>query len=92
MSSRSVNKKIQNEDGSKDTILITGDDSIKVAISNNYTLANYKKKASTFTNKFKNSIFGSDIGVKSSGFSSITILATVIAVSVTLLLFLMWKY
>ena len=42
--------------------------------------------------KFKGSILGSDIGVKSSGFTNVAILATVIAIAAIAIMYFMWRF
>ena len=43
-------------------------------------------------NKFKNSLLGADIGVKSSGFSNVAILATIIAIGVLCMMYFLWRF
>ena len=50
------------------------------------------KKESKLARKFKGSILGADIGVKSGGFSNVAILASVIAVGVILIMYFMWRF
>ena len=51
-----------------------------------------EKKVSKLAEKFKGSILGADIGVKSGGFSTIAILATVIALAVLAALYFIWRF
>ena len=65
----------------------------EVKLAKNYTLSNHKtKKESRLAKKFKGSILGADIGVKSSGFSSVAILATVIALAAALVMYFIWRF
>ena len=50
------------------------------------------KKESKLVKKFKGSMLGADIGVKSGGFSSIAILATVIAIAVLVVMYFIWRF
>ncbi len=88
-----VNKEIINDDGTKETLVISSDDNLELEMKGSYVLANHnKKKESKFARKFKGTIFGSDIGIKSSGFTSVAILATVIAVSAILIMYFLWRF
>ena len=72
----SINKEINYSDGTSSIINISSNDNYRVALNNKYVLANKNYQ----TSKFKNSILGSDIGIKSSGFANITFLATMISI------------
>jgi len=84
---------IKNEDGTEETILITSNDNYNLNMTKTYKIANHtQKKESKLTRKFKNSILGTDIGIKSGGFSNIAILATIIAVGTLCVLYLVWRF
>jgi hypothetical protein len=86
-------RNIQNDDGTSDTIVITSNDNYALNMNRTYTLANHKvKKESLLVKKFKGSILGADIGVKSSGFSNIAILATIIAVGALCVMYFLWRF
>lgn len=86
-------KDIKNEDGTEETIIITSNDSYALNMNKTYKLANYTpKKESKLTKKFKNSILGTDIGVKSAGFSNIAILATIIAIGTLCVMYFLWRF
>lgn len=86
-------KQITNDNGSKETIILSSEDEREVSLGSNYVLANHNfKKESKLAKKFKGSILGSDIGIKSNGFTSVAILSTVIAVSVLLVLYFAWRF
>ena len=86
-------KEITNEDGNKETVVLTSNDNYNVKIDKNYTISNRKtKKTNKLTERFKSSFLGSDIGIKSSGFSSIAGLALFVALTAIGLLFLLWRY
>ena len=88
-----LSKKVINDEGREETVIATSDDNYRVTLGSNYTLANHKeKKESKLVKKFKGSLLGADIGVKSSGFSSIAILATVIALAVFAILYFIWRF
>ena len=88
-----LSKKYTSDDGREETIIATSEDNYKVNLNSTFALANHKeKKESKLAKKFKGSILGADIGVKSSGFSSIAILATVIALAVFITLYFMWRF
>ena len=86
-------KDIQNEDGTQETIVITSNDNRALDLTKTYKLANHtKKKESKFAKKFKNSILGTDIGIKSAGFSNVAILATIIAIATLCIMYFLWRF
>ena len=86
-------KDIQNEDGTQETIVITSNDNKVLDLTKTYKLANHtKKKESKFAKKFKNSILGTDIGIKSAGFSNVAILATIIAIASLCIMYFLWRF
>ena len=88
-----ISKDFVDEEGKKGTVIVSPEDSLPLDLDGNYTLSNHKeKKESLLARKFKGSILGADIGVKSSGFSSITILATVIVLAVLIVLYFIWRF
>lgn len=88
-----LKREMINDEGNKETIIATSDDNKSVKIDNNYVLSNRKeKKESKLAKKFKGSMFGADIGIKSSGFSSIAGLALVVALTVIFILYLLWRF
>ena len=88
-----LSKKYVNDEGVEETVVMNSDDNYEVKLAKNYTLSNHKeKKQSRLAQKFKGSILGADIGVKSSGFSSIAILATVIALAAAIIMYFIWRF
>ena len=88
-----LSKNYVNDEGAEETVVASSDDNYEVKLAKNYTLSNHQvKKESRLAKKFKGSILGSDIGIKSSGFSSVAILATVIALAVALILYFIWRF
>ena len=86
-------KDIKNEDGTEETIVITSNDNRTLDLTKTYKLANHtKKKESILAKKFKNSILGTDIGIKSAGFSNIAILATIIAIATLCIMYFLWRF
>ena len=86
-------RNIKNDDGTEETIVVTSNDNHILNMNKTYKLANHtQKKESRLARKFKNSILGADIGVKSSGFSNIAILATIIAVGTLCVMYLLWRF
>ena len=86
-------KDIKNDDGTEETIVITSNDNLNLNMNKTYRLANHnQKKESKFAKRFKNSILGADIGVKSGGFSNVAILATIIAVGTICVMYLLWRF
>lgn len=88
-----LSKKYVNDDGVEETVVADSNDNYEVKLDGNYTLSNHKaKKESRLAKKFKGSILGADIGVKSSGFSSVAILATVIALAAAIIMYFIWRF
>ena len=88
-----INKDFTLEDGSVETMIANSSDEYKLQLDKKYVLVNRKKKKeSKLVKKFKNSLIGADIGVKSSGFSSIAILAVVVALAAFAIIYFMWRF
>ena len=88
-----LSKNFVNEEGENETMMASSDDNYKVNLNGHYALSNHKeKKESRLVKKFKGTILGADIGVKSSGFSSVAALATVIALAVLAVLYFIWRF
>lgn len=86
-------RNITNDDGTVETIVVTSNDNHNLNMNKTYKLANHTpKKENKFTKKFKNSILGTDIGIKSAGFSNIAILATIIAVGTLCVMYFLWRF
>ena len=86
-------KNFVDDDGQNETVIASSDDNYQVNLNGHYTLSNRKgKKENSLVKKFKGTILGADIGVKSSGFSSIAALATVIALAVLAVLYFIWRF
>ena len=84
---------IKNEDGTEETIVISSSDNRVLNLNQTYKLANHReKKESKLASKFKNSLLGADIGIKSSGFSNVAILATIIALGTAFVMYLLWRF
>lgn len=84
---------IKNDDGTEETIIISSNDNRVLNLNQTYKLANQtKKKENKLMKKFKNSILGADIGIKSSGFSNVAILATIIALGSIFVMYLLWRF
>ena len=87
-----LNRDFIDEEGKKETLVASSNDNYQVKLGN-YTLSNHRtKEESLIAKKFKNSILGADIGVKSSGFSSVAILAVVVVLAVALILYFVWRF
>ena len=88
-----LSKSYMNDEGRKETIVANSNDNYHLKLNGNYKLANHNnKKENKFVKKFKGSLFGTDIGIKSGGFSSIAILATVIAIAVIAIMYFLWRF
>ena len=88
-----IRKEMINDDGTKETLILSSEDERELDIKGTYVLANHnKKKQSKIATKFKGTILGRDIGIKSGGFTNVAILATVIAVSAILIMYFLWRF
>lgn len=87
-----IERDIKNEDGTIETLVITSNDNYTLNLNKTYKLANYtKKKENKLVSKFKNSILGTEVGVKAAGFSNIAILSTIIAVGAICIMYIFWR-
>ena len=77
-----LERDMKNLDGTIDTLIISSNDNTyPLDVNKTYKLANNTyKKENKFISAYKNSILGAEIGVKAEGFSTITILATLVAI------------
>ena len=77
-------------DGTIDTLIISSNDNTHpLDVNKTYKLANnIYKKENKFISAYKNSILGAEIGVKAEGFSTITILATLVAIGTLCIMYL----
>lgn len=88
-----LKKNFVNEDGVEETVMASSNDEYRVDLNSNYTLVRKNiGESNKFVRKFKSSFLGSDIGIKSTGFTSVAILATVIALAVFVGLYLIWRF
>lgn len=86
-------KSYTTDEGRKETVVASSNDNYNIKLKGNYKLANHNtKKQSKLAKKFKGTILGADIGVKSGGFSSIAILATVIAIATIVIMYFLWRF
>jgi len=87
-----IQRDIKNADGTIDTIVLSSNDNYILNLPKTYKLANnFQKKENKIVSKFKNSILGTEIGVKAEGFSNIAILATIIAVGTFIIMYILWR-
>ena len=88
-----ISKNFKNEDGTEEQVIASSSDDYELNLTSNYVLANkVQNKESKLVRKFKNSLIGADIGVKSKGFSSVAILALVVALAAFLVIYFMWRF
>lgn len=88
-----MSRSFKNEDGTEETLVIESNDNYNLGMHQTYRLANKtEEKQSKLAKKFKGSILGSEIGVKSGGFTSVAILSTVIAVGAILIMYFLWRF
>ncbi len=84
-----MQKELRNSDGTVDMLVITSDDNYQVKLDKNYTLVGYA--GNKMYDKFKNSILGADIGIKSNGFVSMILLSTLLAISVLVIMYFSFR-
>ena len=88
-----MSKTFTGDNGQEETLIMNSTDDLKLDMNKSYRLANHtSKKENKLVKKFKGSILGADIGVKSSGFSNVAILAVVIAVAALAIMYFMWRF
>ena len=88
-----ITKTYKDEEGREATMIADSTDNYQVNLNRSYSLANRTApKTNKFADKFKNSILGADIGVKSGGFGTVAILATVIALAALAIIYFMWRF
>ena len=86
-------RNLKNDDGTEETLVITSNDNYNLNMNKTYKLANHtQRKENPLVKKFKGSILGTDIGFKSSGFSNVAILATIIAVGALCIMYFLWRF
>lgn len=85
-----LERNMNNADGTIDTLIISSNDNTyPLDVNKTYKLANNTcKLENKFISAYKNSILGADIGVKAEGFSTITILATLVAIGTLCIMYL----
>ena len=86
----SIEREMHESDGTIKTILITSNDKHTIDLSKTYKL-DKRMKESRLTKVFKNSILGTEVGIKTEGFTTITILATLIAVATICLMYVLFR-
>ena len=82
-----IKNEIKNKDGSVNKILVTSDDNYSVNVANNYQLVKFRKERKSFSD----TILGSDIGVKSNGFTSVLLIALIVSVAAFTLMLLSFR-
>jgi len=88
-----MSRNFTSDDGREETVVMSSNDNYTLNMNQTYRLANKtEQKESRLAKKFKGSMLGADIGVKSGGFTNIAILATVIAVGAILIMYFMWRF
>jgi len=87
-----ISKDFTDEEGNIETVIASSSDQYKLDMDKKYVLANRGEKIeSKLSKRFKKTLIGADIGVKSGGFSSVAILATVISIMAFVILYFIWK-
>lgn len=88
-----MNKTFVGVNGKEETLVMSSNDDLELNMHKSYRLANHTaKKESRLARKFKGSVLGADIGIKSGGFSNVAILATVIAVAAIAIMYFVWRF
>ena len=88
-----MSRNFTGDDGREETVVMNSTDNYTLNMNQTYRLANKtEQKESRLAKKFKGSMLGADIGIKSGGFTNVAILATVIAVGTILIMYFMWRF
>lgn len=88
-----LNRKFVDDEGREETVIASSSDNYDVKLDGGFSLANHnEKKQNKLVKKFKGTILGADIGVKSGGFTSMAILATVIAIAAFVIMYFIWRF
>ena len=74
-----LSKKYKNEEGQEETIILSSTDNYDIDLTKKYKLANHVQKKQSKL-------------VKSSGFTNVAILATVIAIAAIAIMYFMWRF
>ena len=82
---------IKCEDGTVDTVIISSEDNYSVSLTGRYKIANCYTSNNGFSQMFKNSIFGADIGVGSRGFAGVALISFVVAILSFVVLYFSWR-
>ena len=89
----SLRKNFKDDEGNDSVLEVSSNDGYTVNLNKNYTIANRAhSNESALAKKFKGSMLGADIGVKSKGFSTVAVLAIVIALAGAITLYLLWRF
>ena len=82
-----IKKEIKNKDSTVDIVFAKSSDNYNVIINDNYKLIRFSNSKSIFNN----SIFGSDIGIHSKGFTSIVEISSIIAVGLIVIMLINFR-
>ena len=86
---KEISRTMTNRDGSVDNVIISSLDNYKVKLNKKYVLVGYE--GNKYVDRFKNSILGADIGINSSGFASMMIISSLLALAVLLGMYLLFR-
>lgn len=84
-----LNGEMKNRDGSVDKVIISSNDNYLVNLPKKYKLVGYA--GNKINDRFKASLFGSDIGINSVGFTTVMLMSTMIAIGTILVLYFNWR-
>ena len=88
-----LEKDFISDDGSEKKMIAVSNDNEPVKMAKGVTLANHqKKKENALVKRFKGSILGSDVGIKSGGFSSVAGLAIVLVLAALAVMYFLWRF
>ncbi len=82
-----VSKNIKNSNGTVDKVIANSSDNYDIMIGENYKLIKFSGNRKTF----KDTLFGTDIGIHSSGFINIAIISSLIAIMTIALMYLNFR-
>ena len=80
-------KKIKNSNGTVDKVIANSCDDYNLMIGDNYKLVKFSGNRKTF----KDTVFGTDIGIHSNGFVNVAIISTLLSLGVLLTMYLSFR-
>ena len=87
-----LQKTFKDETGGKSTVIVEGENKTNLPKGKYKIVENIKSDSNKYLNKKPKGILTSDIGVKSEGFAPMITLASILALSTLVLLYVLFKF